>query len=121
MSKACNTSEKDLATDRLRASILWGLPQIAFVVGILTNPSQRIALWSIGLTVAGAACLINAFRCRRLHCFFTRPFYLVMAGLTLFHGLGFIQLGTNGWYLIGLTIIIGGFTLARLPERLWGK
>ena len=69
----------------------------------------------------GAACIANARRCGRVHCYLTGPFFLVMALVALFYGLGILPLGRNGWNLIGLTILIGAIALCCLPELLFGK
>ena len=44
----------------------------------------------------GAACLANARRCGRMHCFFTGPFFLAMAALALAVGLDIVSLGAAG-------------------------
>ncbi len=51
----------------------------------------------------GTACIANAVRCGRLHCYITGPFFVAMAVVTLLYGLGALPLGGNGWNLIGLT------------------
>jgi hypothetical protein len=70
----------------------------------------------------GAACILNALRCGRLHCYLTGPFFLLMAAATLLHGFEILWLGPNGWLWLGLTlVVVGGGILWYLPERLWGK
>lgn len=44
-----------------------------------------------------------------------------MAIVTVLYGLGVLPLGTNGWNLIGLTILVGGIALCCLPELFLGK
>ena len=112
---------QDLTSDRLRAFLLWGVPRIGFFIGVFANPALRTILWSSSLFIAGTACLINAFRCGRLHCYFTGPFYLLMATLSLFYGLGFLDFGALGWVWIGGVVVIVAPILTRLPERLSGK
>ena len=112
---------QDLTSDRLRAFLLWGVPHICFFIGIFTNPVLRTILWSSSLFFAGTACLINAFRCGRFHCYFTGPFYLFMAMMSLFYGLGFLDFGARGWIWIGGIVVIVAPILIRLPERLYGK
>lgn len=101
--------------------LLWGVSHIVFFIGIFTNPMLRTILRSSSLSIAGIACLINAFRCGRLHCFFTGPFYLVMAVLSLLYGVGILQFGQLGWLWIGGVVVIGGPILTRVPERIYGK
>jgi hypothetical protein len=81
----------------------------------------RTILWSSALSIAGTACLINAFRCGRVHCYFTGPFYLLMAVLSLLYGLGILPFGQFGWVWIGSTVVIVGPILTRIPERIYGK
>ena len=50
-----------------------------------------------------------------------RPFFLLMAVVTLLHGIGVVRLGDKGWNLIGLTILVGAIALCCLPERILGK
>jgi hypothetical protein len=69
----------------------------------------------------GAACMVNAFRCGRVHCYLTGPFFLLMALVTLLYGLGGTPQVRDGWNLIGLTILVGASILCCLPEMLWGK
>jgi hypothetical protein len=73
------------------------------------------------LSIAGTACLINAFRCGRVHCYFTGPFYLLMAVLSLLYGIGVLQFGQFGWAWIGGTVVIVGPILSRVPEQIYGK
>ena len=44
-----------------------------------------------------------------------------MAMLSLFYGLGLLDLGALGWIWIGGTVVIVAPILTRLPERLYGK
>jgi hypothetical protein len=69
----------------------------------------------------GAACIVNALQCKRVHCYITGPFFLLMALVTLLFGLGVVPLGRNGWNWLGLTILIGAVALWCLPELVWGK
>lgn len=112
---------KDLTTKQVTAILLWGIPHIVFFIGIFTNPMLRTILWSSALSIAGTACLVNAFRCGRLHCYFTGPFYLLMAVLSFLYGIGILQLGQFGWFWIGGIVVIASPMLSRVPERIYGK
>ncbi|MGB6360970.1 MAG: hypothetical protein WBF30_19500, partial [Candidatus Acidiferrales bacterium] len=48
------------------------------VVG-LSWPAGRTWLWIPALVVAGGACIVNAGRCGRLHCYIAGPFLLLAA------------------------------------------
>jgi len=121
MAKACQTDRKDWAGRKTTALLIWGVPQAAFLLGCFVSPLFRTFLWTASLTVAGAACLVNAYRCGRMHCYFTGPFFLFGAVATLLFGLGTLPLGPHGWVWIGATAVAGGCILSFLPERLWGK
>ena len=121
MKAILGVKNRDLTSDRLRAFLLWGVPHICFFMGIFTNPAFRTILWSSSLFIMGTACLINAFRCGRFHCYFTGPFYLLMAALSLLYGLGFLEFGALGWVWIGVIVVVVAPILIGLPERLYGK
>jgi len=69
----------------------------------------------------GVACIVNALRCRRVHCYLTGPFFLLMSLIALSYGLGILHLGGKGWNLLGLVTLIGAIALWCLPEMFLGK
>ena len=116
------TGQQDWVASSRTYTIAWGIPTAALVVGILLPASARTIIWSMALAWMGAACILNALRCGRLHCYLTGPFFLLMAIATLLHGFEILWLGPNGWLWLGLTLlVVGGGLLWYLPERLWGK
>ena len=69
----------------------------------------------------GVACVANAARCGRTHCYLTGPFFLAIGGG---HGgprdrrdLG----GQPRWLWIGAAIAVGTVVLWIVPERLFGR
>jgi hypothetical protein len=112
--------QRDLTGRRGARFVLWQLPLLVFLAGIFVRPSWRIVLWTAALVVAGAACVANAARCGRLHCYFTGPFYLIAALVTLTYGLGLLPLGAGRWGWIGAGVAVGSFLFACVPERIWG-
>jgi hypothetical protein len=66
----------------------------------------------------GVACLINARRCGRVHCYFTGPFFLLVSVASLLRGLGIISVE---WAWIGGIALAGGILLSCVPEWIWGK
>ena len=121
MADCCATDPKDLVGNRRISLLVWGLPLIAFVLGVFLSPAFRMALWPASLSTAGVTCLVNASRCGRMHCYFTGPFYLIGAVAALTYGSGLLPLGPHGWIWIGVTMAVGGCILHHLPERFWGK
>jgi hypothetical protein len=97
------------------AILLWWLPTCALFVG-LSWREVRPWLWIPAFLVMGVACLVNAARCGRLHCFVTGPAYLLAA---LYAALAAADLapmrpGTFLLVMLGITI------LAFLAERSLG-
>lgn len=102
-------------------AIAWGLPTIALIAAIWIAPPIKTLMWAAALTWMGVACLANARRCGRTHCFYTGPFFLLMAAVTALHGFEIMPLGPEGWKWIGITIGAGTGGLWCLTERFMGK
>ena len=122
-SDTTTSKSRDILSSPWRAFVVFWLPAIAIVVAGSSrfSTSWRTIVWTVALGIMGAACVANALRCRRVHCYITGPFFLVMALVTLLYGLGVAPLGRNGWNLIGLTILIGAIVLCCLPEIFLGR
>jgi hypothetical protein len=120
---AYGTKKSDILSKPLLSLVLYCLPAIAIVASGYGHVSRgwRTGIWTVALTVMGTACIANAARCRRIHCYVTGPFFLFMAVGTFLYGAGVIHLGANGWNLIGMTILIGTIILSCLPELIFGK
>ena len=114
---------RDLLSSPWPAVTLFCLPAIAIAVTGRVEIANRwrTIVWTIALAVMGTACIANAVRCGRLHCYITGPFFLAMAGVTLLYGTGILPLGAKGWNWIGLTLLAGAITLCCLPELFFGK
>jgi len=122
--KCDTTSEsRDIFSSPWLCFFLFVVPAIGIAVtaGSDLGGGLRTVVWTAGLGIMGAACIANAARCGRLHCYITGPFFLVMSVVTLLYGLGVVRLGGNGWSLIGATILIGAIALCCLPELFFGK
>lgn len=114
---------RDILSSPRRALLLFWLPAIAIAVAgnSVFSSRERTIVWTVALTIMGVACLANALRCRRVHCYLTGPFFLLMAALTGLYGAGVLPLGRRGWSDLGLAILVGAIALCCLPEMLWGK
>lgn len=97
------------------------MPVAAIVTAIWLDPVPKTLVWIAALSWMGGACLLNARRCGRRHCYFTGPFFLVMAIAAGLHGFGILPLGLNGWNWLGNTLGIGAVVLWCGPELIWGK
>jgi hypothetical protein len=114
---------RDLLSDRQAAGAVYGLPIAVLVVsGFFSMPTvSRAAIWAFCFSVIGAACAVNARRCGRVHCYFTAPFFFLMALLALLYGLGAVSLGRQGWNVIALVAVGGAIALYYIPELLFGR
>ena len=113
----------DILSNRWRVFFLYWLPALA-IVGAgaqAISTGWRTAVWTVGLATMGVACIVNALRCGRVHCYLTGPFFLLMALAALSYGLGILRLRGNGWNLLGLITLVGAIALWCLPEMFFGK
>ena len=121
-SDATTCESRDILSSRWRVFMLYWLPAIAIVaVGPLAISSGwRAVVWTVALATMGTACIVNALRCGRVHCYFTGPFFFLMALVALSYGLGILHLAGNGWNL-GLMTLTGAIALWFLPEMFLGR
>jgi hypothetical protein len=112
MSNTC--TKNDLVKQKI-SLLLWYVPGALFLIGVFWS-EVRVWLWAPALVVAGTACLVNATRCGRLHCYFTGPLWLLAAAATLLRGFGILSLP---WSWI-LGAVLCGSLLAFVPEWVRG-
>ena len=79
-------SSRDLLARPVVSTLAWWLPQIVIAAALLAPTQVRTAVWTLALAWTGAACLVNAARCGRMHCRYTGPFYLALIVPTLVAG-----------------------------------
>jgi hypothetical protein len=122
MNEGCDagSASKDWAGNWRSLTGLWGIPAAAMLGAMLLEPGLRAIIWSAALIWMGGACLANARRCRRTHCRFTGPFYLLMAALVVAYAAGALPIGEQGWVMLGATTIVGTALLWWGSERIWG-
>lgn len=121
MAKIKSCESKDWVSDSRTYAFAWGLPGVILIMGIFMDPFIRTIMWTGALVWKSVACLANATRCGRTHCYFTGPFFLLVAFMTILHGFQIVSLGENGWNWIGLAIIGGTVALWLFTEIVWGK
>lgn len=114
---------RDLAGRLGTLGLIWGLPIALMVLTLLLAGGGCLvaSVWTVSLSVMGAACLINARGCGRVHCYFTGPFFLAMAAASLAYGLHRVPLGPHGWNELGAITLVGGCMLCCVPEWLLGR
>jgi len=123
MSEPHPCASRDILRDPRLAFAFYGLPILA-IVAAGAAPIDNIwrgAVWALACLVMGGACIANALRCGRVHCYLTGPFGIVMAAAAALYGAGVLPLGGDGWNLLGLALVVGMAALAFGPERLLGK
>ena len=118
-----DSGRRDILADWRIPLLVYCLPIVAILAtgGPQTAVVWRTVVWTGALVIMGSACLINAMRCGRIHCYFTGPFFLALALVVVLFGTGVLPLGVNGWRMIGLALLIGGVGLTFGPELLLGK
>lgn len=99
----------------------WGVPVAAMVASGGLSFSWKAAIWPPALAWMGIACLVNAARCGRTHCYLTGPFFGLLAVGAGLHGASVVALGPTGWTWLGLATLVGATVLWYLPERLLAK
>ncbi|GAM97412.1 MAG: hypothetical protein R3C31_10340 [Hyphomonadaceae bacterium] len=74
--------------------------------------------WTAAFSWMGGACLLNARRCGRLHCYFSGPILLVGALAAL--AAGVVDFGSHGLILIvAVTLALASLTYGL--ERAWDR
>jgi hypothetical protein len=114
---------RDILSSPWLAGAVFCLPFAVIVLSgnlNLANPWRGL-VWSVSLGVMAAGCLFNAIRCGRMHCYFTGPFFILMALASLSYGFGALSLGAAGWNWIGGVALGGGVLLTCVPEIFLGK
>jgi hypothetical protein len=112
---------EDWVGQRWSFFLAWGVPTIAMITAIWLAVHAKTLIWAVSLIWMGGACLMNARRYSRTHCYFTGPFFLIMSVAVLLHGLAIVSFGSEGWKWLGITIAAGGGGLWFLTEKARGK
>jgi hypothetical protein len=96
--------------------LIWGPAAVAIIAGDHWA-SARSWLWFAGFLVAGVACLANAARCGRRHCYFTGPLFLLAAVYNALAGFNLVPTNET----VFLEVVVGAGVLARLSELVFGR
>ena len=104
-----------------RGCLIWGIPAAILLIAPEIGEGYLVIVWPVLLTFMGAACLLNARRCGRIHCYITGPFFLLLAGVALLYGIGVLPLGARGWSSLSAALVIGSVTLICVPEWILGR
>ena len=112
--------QRDWVGDWLTLGAVWGLPTAVMLLALLLDPKWRAVVWVAMLAWMGAACVINARRCGRMHCRYTGPFFLGMAGLVAVYIAGIVPLGSQPWLVLTIVIAGGNALIWWVSERFYG-
>ena len=115
-SGATTCESRDILSSRWRVFLLYWLPAIAIVaVGPLAISSRwRSVVWTVALATMGMACIVNALRCGRVHCYLTGPFFLLCAVYLTSVQLGLVPFVGNAWFAAAVIGVIALSFLAGL-------
>jgi len=117
------SEQRDLAKSMTGFMVAWGLPLVVMVglnfVPLPDNLFQGIVVF--GLAWMGVACLMNARRCRRVHCVFTGPWFLLGSATLLLDLLDILSLDADQATLVANAALLGGVALGYATEKIWGK
>lgn len=99
--------------------LVWGLPAAFFVVGVPWE-GARAWLWIPSLAIGGSACVVNASRCGRLHCYVNGPAFLLAALATWLMAAGVVAIDWR-WILGAVVAGVGsGYGLEWLRGKYAG-
>jgi len=106
----------------MRMLFLYGLPIIVIMLtGNLGGRTTVAIVWPLAFLVMGIACVSNAARCGRVHCFFTGPLFLIAAVLSALQGWRLVDLGDRAWETIGYGTFALAAALYFVTESAWGR
>ncbi len=123
MNEDSKTVSTDITDNLKRLLVAYGLPIVAISLSANYLPvTPRTVVWTLSFLVMGGVCVRNAMSCRRVHCAFTGPWFLLAALASLLHGTGLVDFGgARGWELIGNIGLWGAFAVWVVSEAIWGK
>jgi hypothetical protein len=116
------STQKDWARRPVSACIGWCLPVALGVLAgtLLSSPLAIAGVWTIALAWMGIACVFNARRCHRLHCYIAAPILLLGALVVGLLASGVMNLGAHALNnaVSGTLVLV---LLSFVPEMIWGK
>jgi len=115
-------SSRDVMSSATRMLLLYGLPVLAiYLTGHFGDRRTAAIVWPVAFLIMGVACVANARRCGRVHCYFTGPLFLLASALSAVHGWNLVDLGSRTWEVIGYGTFALAFVLYFAPEAIWGR
>lgn len=122
MAAECTTeSRQDLLHRRTALWLLWVAPWVLIIASGSSSNVVHTVVWTLAFAVMGVACVANARRCGRRHCFYTGPWFLLAALASLLFGVGVLPLGSGGWNWISGIAAVGALLPCCAIEPILGK
>lgn len=117
-----DVSKSDLLGNAGRQLLVYGVPFLALqLAGNLGGFTIATAVPALAFLIVGVVCSINAWRSRRVHCYFMGPWCLAAAAMTALYSLRIIDFGPGTWSMIVNTGLAGAVIIHVTTERIWGK
>jgi hypothetical protein len=98
------------------ALLLWCIPVVALIAG-LNWEKARPMLWIPAFLIMAAACIANAARCGRRHCYVTGPVYLLAAVYVALSASNLAPMRPG----VFLCVVLGITVIACLAEGPFGR
>lgn len=121
--RASECVERDLSARTGSFLAIWLAPIVlaGLVTAFAPSPAWAVPIaWTAAFSWMAGACLLNARRCGRLHCYFSGPILLAGALAALALAIGIVDLGARGLtIIIAVTLALAGLTYGL--ERVWGR
>ena len=113
--------DRDWVRQPVHGFVLWCLPLAAGIAGRILLPVRTAAIvWAVAFLWMGAACLANALRCHRLHCYISGPVFLLGAACATLFAAGAKFLGAHtSDNIVSATLLL--VLLSFVPEFIWRK
>src|SRR5437868_703620 len=114
-------TSRDWLGDVTSSSLAWWMPKAALLAGLFFPETARAGIWIIALIWMGTACILNARRCNRTHCYYTGPYYLAMIVPVLVLASDVVSVDFYAWLSLAVLILGGSMIIWWATERAWGK
>ncbi|MDP7537758.1 MAG: hypothetical protein QF470_08070 [Methylococcales bacterium] len=112
----------DFLNNKLYAWLSWGLPVVVMLLSRLLGSQFQVTAWVWGVMFfwMGLSCLLNAWRCHRVHCYFAVPLFFVSTMGALGIALDWAVFDTLSLDYLGLFTLVIFLLVWVVSEKYWG-
>lgn len=110
-----------MVASRKYATLVWLVPSALVLAALFMPAAHAETLWMLCYAVMGTGCAVNARGCGRVHCHFTAPWFLLVAGLMLLYAGGFIPEQWLAADVIAVAGLVGAMLIWAVTEKRWGR